>query len=235
VHLKGLRRLFSLAQKDSIKALQKQLPGARELGLLFLQIGTPEHLMEQIIDLALNRACLNEPLPKNQEEFLARLQAGKTKLSLIAQEIARHVSVALQNYHEVQKKLSQVKLISPTTHTDIAQQLGELIYPDFVMATPYEQLIHLPRYLKGILVRVEKLRGALTRDQENQHNFTQLKRQWQRILQNQGANGNHQAQKTQEIRWQFEELRVALFAQELKTPVPMSIKRMEKIILSFQG
>ncbi len=235
VHLKGLRRLFSLAQKDSIKALQKQLPGARELGLLFLQIGTPEHLMEQIIDLALNRACLNEPLPKNQEEFMARLQAGKTKLSLIAQEIARHVSVALQNYHEVQKKLSQVKLISPTAHSDIAQQLVDLVYPDFVMATPYEQLIHLPRYLKGILVRVEKLRGALSRDQENQHNFTQLKRQWQRILQNQGTNGNHQAQKTQEIRWQFEELRVALFAQELKTPVPMSIKRMEKIILSFQG
>ena len=235
IHLKGLRRLFALAQKDSIKALQKQLPGARELGLLFLQIGTPEHLMQQIIDLALNRACLNEPLPKNQEEFLARLQAGKTKLSLIAQEIARHVSVALQNYHEVQKKLSQVKLISPSAHTDIAKQLEELIYPDFVMSTPYEQLIHLPRYLKGIVVRVEKMRGALARDQENQDNFAQLTRQWQRMMQNQGLSGNQHAQKIQEVRWQFEELRIALFAQELKTPVPMSIKRIEKIILSFQG
>ena len=235
IHLKGLRRLLSLAQKDSIKALMKQLPGARELGLLFLQIGTPEHLMQQIIDLALNRACLNEPLPKNQEEFLDRLQSGKTKLSLIAQEIARHVIAGLQNYHDVQKKISQVKMISPAAHTDISLQLGELIYPDFVMNTPYEQLIHLPRYLKGIAVRVEKLRGALVRDQENQNNFTQLQRQWLKIQQNQGFIATNQQQKIQEIRWQFEELRIALFAQELKTPVPMSIKRIEKILSSFQG
>ena len=191
--------------------------------------------MQQIIDLALNRASLSEPLPKNQEEFLERLQSGKTKLSLIAQEIARHVSASLQNYHDVQKKISQVKMISPTAHSDITQQLGELIYPDFVMNTPYEQLIHLPRYLKGIIVRVEKLRGGLLRDQENQNNFGQLKRQWLKMQQNQSFLTSNHHQKTQEIRWQFEELRVALFAQELKTPVPMSIKRIEKILSSFQG
>jgi ATP-dependent helicase HrpA len=201
--------------------------------MLFIQIGTSENLIQQIIDMALNRSFLNEPLPKNQTEFQERLQSGKMKVSLLAQDITRQVTSALQQFYEAQKKLSQVKSISPNTHADIQQQINDLIYHDFVSKTPYEQLIHLPRYLKGIIVRIDKLRGGMQRDQENQQNLLQLKRQWQRIQQNLGAENILNKQKADEIRWLFEELRIALFAQELKTPVPISVKRIEKILTLF--
>jgi ATP-dependent helicase HrpA len=83
------------------------------------------------------------------------------------------------------------------------------------------------------MVRIEKLRTNLGRDQENQVQWTKLQRQYIQILKNQHS-GESNRQIT-EIRWQLEELRVALYAQELKTPTPMSIKRVEKILNSIRG
>ncbi|MCX7254332.1 MAG: DUF3418 domain-containing protein [Burkholderiales bacterium] len=55
------------------------------------------------------------------------------------------------------------------------------------------------------------------------------------MMQSQAGNYLEEGRELAQIRWQFEELRVVLFAQELKTPTPMSIKRLEKILLSHQG
>jgi len=231
-HLLGLRRLFAIAFKDTLKIMHKQLPGAREISLLFMSIGTLDEMMQQIIDLALDRACLFEPLPHNQESFTERLAVSKTKLNLIAQEIAKQVLKCLEGASEVQKKLANVKSISPAAFEDISGQFQGLIYPQFVARTPFEQLSQLPRYLKGMVVRSEKLRTNLIRDQQNQGQLQVMYRQYLMLLKNYQP-GNI-PRSVAEIRWQFEDLRIALFAQELKTPSPMSIKRIEKIILSFR-
>lgn len=76
-HGLGLRRLFALGNKDTLKALFKQLPGIRELGLLFINVGSVDGLIEQILNLALERAYMIGPLPVNTEQFAERLQAGK--------------------------------------------------------------------------------------------------------------------------------------------------------------
>ena len=88
--------------------------------------------------------------------------------------------------------------------------------------------------MKGILVRIEKMRSSLARDQENQLQLNKLYRQYIQILKNFDSNQQQNTQR-EDIRWQFEELRVAIFAQELKTPTPMSLKRMEKILNNYQG
>lgn len=236
-HWRGLRRLFSLANKETLKALQKQLPGIREIGLLFINIGSVESLIEQILDLAVERAFLMDPLPSSASQFELRLQEGKPRLALIAQEIARHALGALQAYADLQKKLPQAKAVSAIAYGDIQNQITSLIFPKFIADIPYAQLVHFPRYLKAVAMRIDKLRANPSRDAQCQKDWESVCRPWQKLLQ--GSKGSatyamEEDQSLQDFRWQLEELRVALYAQELKTPTPMSLKRLEKVLASLR-
>jgi len=235
-HAQGLRRLFALGNKDTLKALQKQLPGVRELGLLFINIGSVENLIEQILNLSIERAFMTEPLPNNAEQFSDRLQAGKPRLTLIAQEISRHALAALQAYADLQKKMAQAKAASAAAFADIQTQVQGLIFPKFVAEIPYAQLVHLPRYLKAIAMRIDKMRSNPPRDAQCQKDWESVARPWQKLMQ--GNKGSAyvmtEDQALQDFRWQLEELRVALYAQELKTLTPMSLKRLEKVLVSLR-
>lgn len=236
-HWQGLRRLFILANKDTLKSLQKQLPGLRDLGLLFINIGSVEGLVEQILNLAVERALMSDDLPVTAEQFKQRLQAGKPRLALIAQEMSKHALAALQANADLQKKLAQAKAASPSAYTDIQAQLQALIFPKFVSEIPYTQLVHLPRYLKAIALRIDKLRSNPSRDAQCQKDWESVARPWQKLLQgNKGAASYTlvEDQGLRDFRWQLEELRVALYAQELKTPTPMSLKRLEKVLASLR-
>ena len=235
-HAQGLRRLFALGNKDTLKALQKQLPGVRELGLLFINIGSVENLIEQILNLSVERAFMTEPLPNNAEQFSDRMQAGKPRLALIAQEISRHALAALQAYADLQKKMAQAKAASAAAYADIQTQVQGLIFPKFVAEIPYAQLVHLPRYLKAIAMRIDKMRSNPPRDAQCQKDWESVARPWQKLMQ--GNKGSAyvmtEDQALQDFRWQLEELRVALYAQELKTLTPMSLKRLEKVLVSLR-
>ena len=236
-HFLGLRRLFALSNKDTLKALQKQLPGIRELGLLFINVGSVEGLIEQILHLALERAFMIEPLPANAEQFVERLQSGKPRLALIAQEVSRHALNALQAYADLQKKVASAKAVSPSAYADIQTQMQGLIFSKFVAEIPYAQLVHLPRYLKAIAMRIDKLRSNPSRDVQCQKDWESVARPWQKLMQgSKGAPsyGMSEDQALRDFRWQLEELRVALYAQELKTPTPMSLKRLEKVLASLR-
>jgi len=237
IHHQGLRKLFAIANKDTLKSLQKQLPGIRELGLLFINIGSVDSLVEQILNLAIERAFMSETLPINANQFNERLQSGKPRLALIAQEIAKHALNALQANIDVQKKMAQAKASSATAHADIQSQLQGLIFPKFVSDIPYTQLVHLPRYLKAIQMRIDKLRSNPARDAQCQKDWESLARPWQKLLQGSKGSASYvmaEHQGLQDFRWQLEELRVALFAQELRTPSPMSLKRLEKVLASLR-
>ncbi|QWD91493.1 ATP-dependent RNA helicase HrpA [Polynucleobacter sp. MWH-Braz-FAM2G] len=236
-HALGLRRLFALSNKDTLKALQKQLPGIRELGLLFINVGSVDGLIEQILNLALERAFMSEPLPVNTDQFAERLQAGKPRLALIAQEISRHTLNALQAHADLQKKIVSAKAVSPSAYADIQTQIQGLIFPKFVADIPYSQLVHVPRYLKAIAMRIDKLRSNPSRDAQCQKDWESVARPWHKLLQGKKGSTSYTLNEDpalNDFRWQLEELRVALFAQELKTPTPMSLKRLEKVLASLR-
>jgi ATP-dependent helicase HrpA len=236
-HWQGLRRLFALSNKDTLKALQKQLPGIRELGLLFINVGSVDGLIDQILNLALERAFMGESLPVNAAQFADRLQAGKPRLALIAQEISKHALAALQAHADLQKKLPQAKAASAAAYTDIQIQVQSLIFAKFVSDTPFAQLVHFPRYLKAIAMRIDKLRANPSRDAQCQKDWESVARPWQKLLQGSRGSATYAMADDQvltDFRWQLEELRVALYAQELKTPTPMSLKRLEKVLASLR-
>jgi ATP-dependent helicase HrpA len=230
IHRAGLRRLFALQLREPIKYLEKNLPGMREMALQFMPLGTQEVLRDQLIDTALDRACLQDPRPGDDASFHARRDEGKSRLSLLAQEIARLVGQILADHSLATKKLAQAKPYA-AAYADMQQQLQGLIGKRFIVDTPYAQLAHFPRYLKGIALRIDKLKADSARDARQFAELQPLLTQYQRA---QSARGGVADTRLAEFRWLLEELRISLFAQELRTPMPVSVKRLHKVWDSMQ-
>jgi ATP-dependent helicase HrpA len=230
IHRAGLRRLFALQLREPIKYLEKNLPGLREMAMQYLPLGTQEELRDQLIDAALERACLQDPLPDDDASFHTRRDEGKSRLNLLAQEIARLVGQILADYAAATKKLVQAKPFG-MAHADLQSQLSSLVGKRFVLDTPYVQLAHFPRYLKGIALRVDKLKADSARDTRQFAELQPLLQHYQRALSQRGGVADP---RLAEFRWLLEELRISLFAQELRTPMPVSVKRLHKVWESMQ-
>ena len=230
IHNAGLRRLFALQLKEQLKFLEKNIPGLQQMGMQFMALGTQEELRDQIIQAGLDRACLQDPLPRNAEEFNARKDEGKARLNLLVNEIARLVGQILVEYHALPKKLQTIKAHAQAA-ADIQAQLQALIGKRFIVESDYTQLAHFPRYLKAINVRIDKLRADPARDQRLMSEWNQVALPWQRA---QKGGAGRMDPKMVEFRWLLEELRVSLFAQELRTPMPVSVKRLQKVWESMQ-
>jgi ATP-dependent helicase HrpA len=227
IHRAGLRRLFMLALKEQVKFLEKNLPEAQKLAMLFLPFGNQQDLQRQLFSITFDRCCLNEPLPQNEQAFTLRCKEAKARLNLVAQELARLLNVILTEYHALQKALPSFKSHGAATH-DIRQQCDSLFGKEWLAQTPFERLQHLPRYLKGINVRLEKLRANPARDALQMAQLAPLLQQWQRKLSTQYE--QEIDARLVDFAWLLQELRVSLFAQELKTPVIVSVKRLQKIL-----
>lgn len=222
-HRAGLRRLFMLALRDQVKFLEKNL-GFQAIAMKFLPIGNMQDLQSQVLSVAFDRSCLNEPWPTNETGFTSRCREAKSRLTLVAQEITRLIGTILDEYHLVQKRIQATKTHGPAFQ-DIRIQCEWLLHKKFIENTPYEHLQHLPRYLKAINMRLEKLRVDAARDTRQFIQMQSLQQAWQRRLSSQQSNMDA---RVEEFGWLLQELRVSLFAQELKTPVIVSVKRLEK-------
>jgi len=230
IHRAGLRRLFGLQLREPIRYLERNLGGLREMSLQYMALGTQEDLRDQIIETALDRACLQDPLPDNDVDFHARRDQGKSRLTLLAQEIARLAGLILVEYAAVAKKLAQAKSFG-APYTDMIAQLNALIGKRFVIDTPYTQLSHFPRYLNAMALRIEKLKADASRDARLSAEIAPLLQNYQRAIAQRGGVADA---RLSEYRWLLEELRVSLFAQELRTPMPISVKRLYKVWESMQ-
>jgi ATP-dependent helicase HrpA len=224
-HRVGLRRLIALQIKEPLKYLEKNIPDLQKMAMAYMSLGTADELRDQVIEIALDRAYLNDPLPTDAASFKARVEEGRTRLNLIAQEVARLAGTVLTEYAAATRKLKDAKPPKDVAD-DVAAQLQRLMPKRFVSATPYAQLQHFPRYLKGITLRLDKLKGDPVRDAQRLAELRPLDQRLVRRLAE--LKGTHDP-RTDEFRWLLEELRISLFAQELRTPQPVSVKRLEKV------
>ena len=232
LHRDGLRRLFMLQLKEQTKYLEKNLPGLRDLGMQFLPFGDAASLKDQLLRVTFDRACMAEPLPATQAQFAKRCEEGRTRLTLLAQEICRLAGSILAEYQALQKKLQGLKNF-PQAQREIEEQLAHLLPKNFIAATAWERLQHFARYLKAVALRLDKLRADPARDARWSAEFNPLWQTWQREDLKQRKQGVADPQ-LEQFRWLLEELRVSLYAQELRTPVPVSVKRLQKMWQSMQ-
>ncbi|MFP5474638.1 MAG: ATP-dependent RNA helicase HrpA [Gammaproteobacteria bacterium] len=223
-HRAGLRRLVALQIRDALKYLEKNIPDLQKMAVAYMPLGTLEELRAQILDVALDRAFLQEPLPTDEASFKRRLDEGRGRLTLIASEVARLASTILTDYAAAQRKIKDTK-IQPEAVKDAAEQLQRLVGKRFIADAPWTQLQHFARYLKAIVLRLDKLRADPARDAQKLAELKpQEQRYWRLVAERKGATD----ERMREFRWLLEELRVSFFAQELRTPQPVSIKRLDK-------
>jgi ATP-dependent helicase HrpA len=250
-HRAGLRRLFALQIKDALKYLEKNIPDQQKMGVAFMQFGTGigggegskaagkggssgatvEELREQILAVALDRAFLAEPLPTDEFAFKKRVEEGRGRLTLIANEVARLALAILTDYAAAARKVKDSKSTGEAA-LDAAAQLQRLVGKRFLQSTPWPRLQHLPRYLKAITARLDKYRADPARDTARLAELRPLEqRYWRLVAERKGVADD----RMDEFRWLLEELRVSFFAQELRTPQPVSVKRLEKAWGQLQG
>ncbi|MBO9514358.1 MAG: ATP-dependent RNA helicase HrpA, partial [Variovorax sp.] len=230
-HRTGLRRLFALQIRDALKYLEKNIPDLQKMAVAYMPLGTLEELRTQVIDVALDRAFLQEPLPTDEAAFKRRVEEGRGRLTLIANEVARLAGVILAEYAVAARKIKDTK-IQPAATADAAQQLQRLVGKRFLVDTPWPRLQHFARYLKAITLRLDKLRGDPERDAQRLAELRpQEQRYWRLLAERKGAVDERMG----EFRWLLEELRVSFFAQELRTPQPVSVKRLDKLWVQLES
>ena len=223
-HREGLRRLFALQIKDALKYLEKNIPDLQKMAVAYMPLGTADELRQQIIEVALDRAFLMDPLPADELSFKKRIDEGRGRLTLIANEVARLAGVILMEYALATRKIKDTKN-APEAVADCAQQLQRLVPKRFMALTPWNQLQHFSRYLKAIVLRLDKWRADPARDAAKLLELKpQDQRYWRLVAERKGAVDDRML----EFRWLLEELRVSFFAQELRTPQPVSVKRLDK-------
>jgi ATP-dependent helicase HrpA len=232
-HRGGLRRLFCLQLRTQIAALEKGFKSLAPLQMRAMTLAPMrelEPLGAQIVTAALERVCLADPWPADRDQFLQRKDEARGRIGLIAQELARLAAVIVEEALGAARKLAGLRG-ADEARADMEQQMARLLGRRFIIETPVESLGQLPRYLKAIGLRVDKLRTDPQRDSLRARDLAPLQTQWLREL---AARKGQPDARLEEFRWLLEELRVSLFAQELRTPFPVSVKRLEKFWLSLR-
>ncbi|WP_078119399.1 ATP-dependent RNA helicase HrpA [Thiosocius teredinicola] len=238
-HHFGVRRLLMLRENKAVRALKKNIRGVKDMRLQYAKAAQAPNreaaddadLVDQLVEVAFDRAFLPNGAwdIRDVKAFEHCREQGRPKLGPALLEISGLIGDILAEAHAVRSQLAKTTQANwQASVADMQAQLDRLVYRGFVHATPAERLLHLPRYLKGLRLRLEKLHaGGAARDGQRMAEMTELHNRW--LLRWQQA---EQAEvfdaRLDEIRWMLEELRVSLFAQELKTPAPVSIKRISK-------
>jgi len=217
MHRGGVLRLLGIAFRDRIRDIERSLAKDIVLG----------PLKDDVVAAALQRTFLAGELPMTQKDFARRVEEGRSRFTLIAQEFARMAAGILAERAALEKKLNGLKTF-PRETEDVASQIGRLLAEGWLARTPWERLQHFPRYLKAASLRLDKLRADPARDARLAADLASLEVPYRREAATRARHGAVDAE-FEQFGWLLEELRVSLFAQGLKTPVPVSAKRLAKL------
>jgi ATP-dependent helicase HrpA len=237
-HKGGVRRLIMLTLNKDIRYLRRNLPHLERMRLQYAKVpdapkglrveqrrGLEDELVFHIVDQSFLDGW---PEIRDSQTFLDRLAENSGQLMLVTNRVCAQFGDIMNRYQQVRKRLSETTQINwLASIQDMQQQLDRLIYQGFLQQTPVDKLPELPRYLQALHLRLEKLAHAARRDQQRMREMAGAYAKWQEWDRRCRENDRID-ERIEEMRWHFEELRVSLFAQELGTAYPISLKRIEK-------
>lgn len=233
---RGARRLLILALDDALNWQFKITPGIDDLLHLYRPLGDKLALREHFILTLADRLLYTSddaPLVRTRAEFEPRLDAAWNQLRPAAEELCRLATAALREWGDVRPRLlAPAAPMLENSYADMRRHLASLMPADFLPRTPRKWLPHLPRFLAALRLRHQKLINAgLARDTAIMTTLQPLEAQWQTRIDKARQNSTPDPAAA-ELRWLLEELHVSLFAQELKTSLPMSEVRMKRLLES---
>ena len=252
----GLRRLFFLTARKDVKTQVDWLPGLEKSALyatgLFTESAAdkkikrtsaattpvkalpelpPGSFRQQVTELMIARAFqVFTTTPRSAAQFEKHLTAGRARLGVAVQDLTNTIEPLFKGAHEARRAINSINNpIWQYAAEDTREQFRHLTAPGFLTNTPWEWLIHLPRYFLAIQSRLSRLANAgLARDQKLHAQVAPLWQRYVALAAETQAADRHEPRLVQ-YRWMLEEFRVSLFAQELQTAIPVSEKRLEKL------
>jgi len=231
-HPRGVRRLMEIALADKVKQARKQLPVSPKTGLLYAALESQERLRGDIVDAALN-AVLAEGLGEIRDpgSFAQRRDAAGKALFGEAMERLKLAEAILGAVAELKPELEAPLMgWARGNLDDLHAQLAALVHPGFLRQTPAEALAQFPRYLKAMKLRAERAKRDPSRDQQRMLELVPFVQ----ALDDAKALGRAQSDDWQALRWDIEELRVSLFAQELGARSGVSPKKLAQRVAALR-
>lgn len=227
----GIKRLFRLTSKQQMKYLRNNLPNINQMALYLAPVGEKQGLVDDLEDAILDSALFEETTDittyiRTEEQFQRIAQRARKTLVVITNEICSIVNEVLEQYHIVSKRIKKnTTLAWFEALSDINRQLNCLVHKGFVSETTKSWLKHIPRYLKAINMRLDKLERSPAVDKQRQ---SEIQGHWDRMNKKLTTNSGSLDDAWLTYRWMIEEMRVSLFAQELKTAIPVSKKKLDR-------
>ncbi len=238
LHKAGLRRLIILSMAKEMRYLRKNLRHLDQLRLYYAKVPPPTQeereaplpdLEDELVSLIIDRCFLQgRPEIRDETTFHQRLDACSGSLMSQANETCEQLLDIMQPYQQVRQALNGITQKNwLDAVSDMRMQLDRLVYRGFMAEVPAPRLLAYPRYLAALLKRIEKLPHAAARDRQRMQEIAEIQQRWSAWEGQCRAEGRID-ERVDEIRWQLEELRISLFAQELGTAFPISVKRVER-------
>ena len=222
-HRLGVIELMKLQLKEQVKDLNKGIQGFTQAAMLLKHINA-DTLRDDLTQAVCDRAFIGEDeLPRNEKAFKEQIKRARSRLPAVKEALSRYLQETASAYAELNSKLGK----HPLTHL-MRQRLQTLLAPGFATRTPWAQWPRLPIYLKAMTLRLEKYSSNPARDAAREADIQELEQMWQEKTDSLVKQGQPVSDDLAAFRWMIEELRVSLFAQELKTPYPVSVKRLLK-------
>ena len=223
-HRLGVIELMKLQLKEQVKDLNKGIQGFTQAAMLLKHINA-DTLRDDLTQAVCDRAFIGEDeLPRNEKAFKEQIKRARSRLPAVKEALSRYLQETAAAYAELNGKLGK----HPLTHL-MRQRLQTLLAAGFATRTPWAQWPRLPIYLKAMTLRLEKYSGNPARDAAREADIQELEQMWQEKTDGLVKQGQPVSDDLAAFKWMIEELRVSLFAQELKTPYPVSVKRLLKV------
>ena len=222
-HRLGVIELMKLQLKEQVKDLNKGIQGFTQAAMLLKHINA-DTLRDDLTQAVCDRAFIGEDeLPRNEKAFKEQIKRARSRLPAVKEALSRYLQETAAAYAELNGKLGK----HPLTHL-LRLRLQTLLAAGFATRTPWAQWPRLPIYLKAMTLRLEKYSGNPARDAAREADIQELEQMWQEKTDGLVKQGQPVSDDLAAFKWMIEELRVSLFAQELKTPYPVSAKRLLK-------
>ncbi|HEZ4681510.1 DUF3418 domain-containing protein [Neisseria meningitidis] len=223
-HRLGVIELMKLQLKEQVKDLNKGIQGFTQAAMLLKHINA-DTLRDDLTQAVCDRAFIGEDeLPRNEKAFKEQIKRARSRLPAVKEALSRYLQETAAAYAELNGKLGK----HPLTHL-LRQRLHTLLAAGFATRTPWVQWPRLPIYLKAMTLRLEKYSSNPARDAAREADIQELEQMWQEKNDGLVKQGLPVSDDLTAFKWMIEELRVSLFAQELKTPYPVSVKRLLKM------
>lgn len=225
-HRRGVVRLISLELKQQLRNWEKGPGGFNQSALqLKTAIATDKLLADFLATLADRAIIGDDVLPRDEKHYREQIARAKQRIPVVAEALGRTLTQVADAYAALQGSLFGPAVRNKAIVPVLAAWRDRLVHPGFLAATPWAQLPHLPRYLRALGKRLEKYQTMPERETRHAPVLADYWSDWRAEVDRVGAAAGDALL---DFRWQIEELNVSLFAQELKTPYPVSAKRLDK-------